>query len=174
MNPERRYAVLEYREAGDGPGTVEGLAVPYGIEAEVFPGLRERFEGGALADQVTANINANIQHQRARPLARNGRGLKLVEAPEGLRAVLLTLPDTSDGRDAAVMLRDGVLTGFSVEFLPTRESGGDGIRRIERAELAGLALVDDPAHPGAEAHLRELRQRYEGNPGRRPIPGYLL
>ena len=159
MKTERRFATLEFQETDQGPGVLRGLAVPYERETVLYPGYREKFAAGSLADQVNAPICANIQHQRSRPLARNLQKLALTENAEGLTAEI-TLPDTGDGRDCAVLVRQGVLRGLSVEFIPLEESGGDGLRIVTRARLMGLAVVDDPAYEDAKVELQRLAQRW--------------
>ena len=58
----------------------------------------------------------------------------------------MTLPDTTEGRDVATLVRDGVLRGFSVEFRATRDRiEGGNVRVVERAELRALSVVDDPS-----------------------------
>ncbi|MDE0002707.1 MAG: HK97 family phage prohead protease [Rhodospirillaceae bacterium] len=107
---------------------------------------------------------ANRQHDRARPLARSGRGLALEDSPEALRAAL-ELPDTVDGREVRTLVELGVLTGFSAEFRTIRDEWPSPTERIiYEAELFGLAVVDDPAHTGAV--IEEARARLGGLPPR--------
>lgn len=159
MAVEYRFAPFNTR-AGDGasPGTLEGVAMPYG-ETMKIAGFRERFEAGAF--QPLGDVLCNWQHSRGRPLGRTGgRGLELHDGPHELRATL-TLPDTSDGRDVAVLARQGVLTGFSVEFRALEETIDPHVLRrradvrvVKRARLVGLAIVDSPAYVNAQAALR--------------------
>ena len=51
------------------------------------------------------------------------------------------LPDTSRGRDAAVMIRNGTFRGLSVEFKAERQHRAGGVRHITKAQLHGAALV---------------------------------
>ena len=142
---EYRFAPVELRAGGAGPGTVEGVAVRYGDEARL-PGFRERFAPGAFGNVAALDVVANVQHERGRPLARTGGGgLTLADDTANLRAAL-ELPATRDGEDAAELLRRGVLAGFSVEFQVGDERFEAGVRVVERARLIGLALVDRPAY----------------------------
>ena len=160
MSIERRYAAFEYRAVDGGPGVLSGVAMPYGREAVLPGGLRERFEPGAFGPDVErADVMANWQHMREAPIGRTGGGgLVLQDGPQELRASL-TLPDTTAGRDVATLARSGVLRGFSVEFVTLRDRVNAGVRVVERARLSGLAIVDRPAYRDA---LATLRARIEG------------
>ena len=160
MELEKRYSKLEYRNEGDGPGVITGLAVPYERTVEVWPGLSERFSAGSLADQVAADVNANAMHDRGRPLARNGKGLTFRHTPEGLHAEIRLL-DTVDGRDTATNIEAGVLDGLSIEFVAIEERNVEGVRVIDRAELHGVAVVDFPAYrESTRVSLERMAQRY--------------
>ena len=169
MDVERRFAAFEFRAAAadGGPGTLSGVAMPYGREASLPGGLRERFDPGAFGDVAAADVLANWQHERQSPLGRTGPGggLVLEDGPEALRASL-TLPPTAAGRDVAELARRRVLRGFSVEFVAREDAVLAGVRVVRRADLVGLAIVDRPAYPDA---LASLRARIEGAAPRRRI-----
>ena len=126
-------------------GRVEGVALRYGDVATVGGAFSERFEAGAFGEVAGLDVIARLQHERGRPIGRTqGGGLALTDGPDALRASL-ALPATTQGRDAAELLRTRILRGWSVEFRATREKVADGgLRVIERAELRGLGLVDEP------------------------------
>ena len=143
----------------------EGTALRYGDRAD-FGLFQERFEPGAFVS--LGDVIANLQHRRDRPLGRtgDGGGLILTDTPEELRASL-TLPDTTDGRDAGELLRRRVLQGWSVEFVVREEEAKGTVRIIKRAELHGLALVDRPAYGES---LAKVRDRFLSGAG----PGWLV
>ena len=64
------------------------------------------------------------------------------------------LPDTQRGRDAAVMVRDGLLTGLSVEFRAEQERRRGNLREIRRAYLPSAGLVDTAAYRGSTVEIR--------------------
>ena len=75
--------------------------------------------------------------------------------------------DSSAGRDAAVEIRSGLLTGLSIEFRATAQSVVNGVRRITAAVLSGAAIVDSPSYSAASV---EVRAKGGGN---RPDEGTL-
>ena len=154
---EYRFAEFELRAGGDdrSPGTLAGVAMPYGTVADLGGGLRERFEPGAFGpDPGGRDVLANWQHSREAPLGRTGGGgLTLADGPDALRAEL-ALPATAAGRDVAELARRRVLRGFSVEFTAAKDRFEGGVRVVMRATLSGLAIVDRPAYGEALASLR--------------------
>ena len=69
----------------------------------------------------------------------------------------VALPNTQRGRDAATNVKDGLLTGLSVEF----EKRGlvaamvGGVREIRSATLAAAGLVDMASYAGSAVEIRE-------------------
>ena len=55
------------------------------------------------------------------------------------------------------LVRRGALRGFSIEFNALEERQIGSIRVVSKAELVGLALVDEPAFPGSAAEVRAAR-----------------
>ena len=135
---EIRCAV-EFRadETRESPGRIVGVLLTYEQRAR---DRAELFTVGSL-EWETDGIVLNEQHNRAAPIMRfvpELRGSELViDAP---------LPNTSRGRDAAVMVRNGTLRGLSVEFRSIREARQSGIRHIQKARLGGAGLVDSGSY----------------------------
>ena len=153
---ERRFAVAEYRQTKQGV-LVQGVVVPYGQSADIAGMFKEQFLPGAFGDVTVADVVVNVQHDRGRPLARSGKdgGLVLEDSATALRAEVL-LPETQDGHDTAVLLKRGVLAGFSVEFRVAEDGEswpGENLRVISRAELRGIGIVDRPAYDQALAEV---------------------
>ena len=142
---EIRYLADDTRQS---PGRLTGTLITYG---EVARDRAERFMRGALA-WAEAGIVINEQHNRSAPIVRavpflDGDALKIDAA----------LPNTQRGRDAAVNVKDGLLTGLSVEF----EKRGlvaamvGGVREIRSATLAAAGLVDMASYAGSAVEIRE-------------------
>lgn len=129
---------------------LEGIAVPYNSRATIGPFTESFRQGGITAKDVVVNV----QHDMRQVVARTGGGLTLADTPEGLRA-RIELPDTSAGRDAGTLVKNGVLRGLSVEFRAIRETWEGTHRIVQEAVVNGLAIVTRPAY--AEATVVEGR-----------------
>ena len=97
---------------------------------------------------ASSGIVLNRQHSRKSPIMRvtptvEGNEVR-IDAP---------LPDSTAGRDAAVEVRSGLMTGLSIEFRATAETFVSGVRRITAAILGGVGLVDSPAY-GTSVEVR--------------------
>ena len=119
------------------PGLLRGTLLEYGTRAV---DRLEKFAQDSLR-WAEGGVILSLQHNRQAPIVR------FVPKLEGRElTVNLPLPDTSLGRDAAVMVRNGTLRGLSVEFRCEQEDRSTGVRVINRAVLTGAALVDDPSY----------------------------
>ena len=144
---ERRFVELRH----EGERRLSGVAVRYGDTA-TLPWGRERIEAGAFAP--LGDVILNAQHERAAPLARTGGGgLELMDAADALTS-RADLPATRAGDDVLALVRSGVMRGLSIEFRSIAERIEAGVRVIERATLAGVAVVDTPAYPASEVEAR--------------------
>ena len=141
-------AGLSFRVQGR---TVSGTALRYGDIADMGR-FREMFVSGAFAP--IGSVSLNLQHDGSRVLATTGAGLVLADGPRSLevRAELR-------GKAEHDLVRRGALRGFSVEFHAKEERREGGTRVIERAVLAGIALVDEPAYAGSVAEARARGSR---------------
>ena len=159
---------LKLIEVPGRPGKLTGTVVKYGDVAVVLSKgivIRESVAPRAFQPfpQPGQNITAVIQHERSRAVAALGYDLALFDSPSALRAEI-TLPNTTDGRDAAELYRQGVLTGLSAEFKPVHSIVQGGILVRRQAVLIRVSLVDQPAYPGsmldnAQAEAREAEKR---------------
>jgi len=150
MTDEIRCAIeLRADASRESPGRIAGVLLTYEVRAKDRP---EMFAAGAL-QWDPAGIILNLSHDRKQPVMRftpELRGAELViDAP---------LPDTTHGRDAATMIRNGTLRGLSVEFRALDEGYRAGVREVRRAELRGAGLVDDASY-GNRVELRHGRPR---------------
>ena len=155
MKFERR--AIQFRAEEN--GTLAGVLIPYGVPSDVAGLFRETFRAGSV--RWGSVVLVNRQHDRARPLARLGAGLTLEASADAVRAVV-TLPDTTEGRDTRTLCEAGICRGLSAEFRAVRENWPtDRERVILDAELVGLAIVDEPQHSGAV--IDEVRAKVEAD-----------
>jgi uncharacterized protein len=144
-----RAAVLQHSEGR----MLHGRILPYNEPTEVTDGwrpYREMFAFGSLQRSLAERghkIHLLAAHdQRKFPI---GRAVELNEQPDGVHGVF-AVSDTSDGNDLLTLVRDGIVTGFSVGFTPIRDrQDGDVIVRLE-ASLREVSAVTRPAYAGAE------------------------
>jgi HK97 family phage prohead protease len=149
MTTLTRFAAIEATPEGDGM-TFTGLAVPYGavvtIRGETPDAYDETFALGAFAKTLRER-NKPVQLLKSHdyrdwPI---GGAEGLQETPEGLVGTW-RLSDTERGREAATLIRDGVLGGLSIGFEPMANKVTKGKER-----LAGRDLVTR-----TEVKLREV------------------
>ena len=117
-------------------GSCLTAVIPYGRRAETLPELFER--RSLIPDEL---VTANLQHDAGTELGDTVAGtLRLEQSDDGLAVEI-------DVRGATLELaRRGALTGMSPEFISLDETTIDGLRRISRARLVGIGVVDVPAY----------------------------
>ena len=148
--PEFRFSPLTTVEVG--APHFEGVIMRYGAIGE-GPYGKEVFLPGSFGDLSQSSILLNIQHDRSRPIARTPDTMTLADTTS-----MLTLtakpPDTTEVRDAKLMVQAKILTGLSIEFNATEHAHRNGVRVVSRAELVGVGLVDTPAYPASTVEAR--------------------
>ena len=160
---ERRYS-HEFRRDGR---RLSGTVVKYGDTALIGGRMREQFEPGAF-DVRSIDATLNEMHDPQKLLARTGTGgMKLTDSPEGL-SMVAELGRTRQADDTLENIDRGILTGLSMEFAARSESYSGDLRRVLRADLGGIAVVDRPAYEGStglSVRRQELRIRGRGVTG---------
>lgn len=182
---ERRYFAadaLELRRGDDGAATVTGYAAVFNELSLDLGGFRERIDRGAFAESLKAHDQrAYWNHNSDIVLGRkSAKTLRLAEDEKGLKFEL-DLPDTSSGRDAAVLIERGDVRqmsfGFRVanpkvdEELTTED--GVVIRTVKKVTLLEVSPVASAAYPQTEVALRSIeawRQEQEAAGGEASDP----
>lgn len=129
----------------DEQGIFEGYASVSGnVDSDgdiVMPGaFRATLSTGMAKDGVPILLLHNDQRLPV------GRSLELEEDEHGL-CIRAQIADTTDGLDARKLVRNGILRGLSIGYIPTRaETGADGARRLYEVELLEISLVTWPAN----------------------------
>ncbi|WP_043681394.1 HK97 family phage prohead protease [Castellaniella defragrans] len=162
---------MEIRSSGDlalaGPGRVRGYAAVFGSAAHLGA-FDEIVRPGAFADSLASGqaIRALYHHQGDALLGSTRSGtLQLREDDHGLRFEL-ALPDTTHGRDLAVLIQRGDVAGCSFGF--TVPDGGDRweqrsgtfLRELLRVDLREITLTSDPAYTDTTVALRSLDEQH--------------
>lgn len=147
-------AHLELRDGGD-RRTVEGLAVPYGVEVDLGP-YRETFIRGAFAGTDPATVPLTATHPRDGGELPIGIAVELVEQRDGLHAAF-RVSDTTLGNDVLALVADHAVNGLSIGFIadPSTDVWARDRTSVVRhhATLDHVAVVRAPAYPSARISL---------------------
>ena len=105
---------------------------------------------GAFDEQLrsTPKVFVNVEHEQGIGGV-VGHGIELREERNGLHGVF-AMHDTDDGRKALHLVREGLLTGLSLEAIAQRSvRRGDVVERV-KARLDAVALTRRPAYRDAK------------------------
>ena len=162
---QRRVTVNEFevRDAAEGSGsTFVGLAAAFNSPSQPLPFI-ERIAPGAFSRSLRSRneIKLFVNHDTSRVLASKRAGtLRLWESDRGLE-VEADLPDTTDGRDMAVLLKRGDVDSMSFGFSVPK--GGDSWsddgqeRELREVRLHEVSVVTGfPAYEATTATVRSL------------------
>lgn len=157
--------MLELRGHGTlsaaGNRTLTGYAAVFNSEANLGT-FSEVIRPGAFAKSLAtgSNVRALYDHQGSALLGTTKGGtLQLREDSKGL-TFTLTLPDTSHGRDLAILVDRGDVSGCSFGFrvLPGgdrwEERGSTMVRELLQVDLSEITLTSDPAYQDTTVALR--------------------
>lgn len=141
--------------------TASGVAMRYGAKSKPIAGkFREEFGAGAFT-KTLAEQDIHSHNEHLGPyLARTGAGtLRLLDSRSEL-AYEIDLPDTTAGRDAAVLLERGDIRGASIGFrsIPASvkwavDTDGMALRSINEARLGRVDLTVAPYYDDSTAEL---------------------
>lgn len=163
MTMERRaLAEAPGIRAGDNGKTIAGYAAVFNQEADIGGSFREIVAPGAFKGSLDNDVRALIDHDSGRVIGRTKSGtLRMKEDKHGL-AVEIDLPDTSDGRDLAVSLERGDISGMSFGFRVTHDEWDETkeipTRTIRAVELFEVSAVAFPAYGGTDLAMRSLEE----------------
>lgn len=137
---------FQIREVNDEERTVTGIAVPFDSETNVG-GYREKFERGAIAGVEGVKLFWN--HQEV-----IGKVIRGADTDAGYE-VTAKFSDTTLGRDAHTLAKDGAVDKFSVGFVPVEHRTDEGVVVRTKVDLKEVSLVPFPAYAGAQ--ISEVR-----------------
>ena len=152
-------AEFELRAEGDGM-TFVGYAAKFNSPSEDLGGFVETIEPGAFRRSLRSrnDVKLLVNHDTGRVLASSRSGtLRLQEDEVGLR-VEASLPNTSDGRDMAELLKRGDLNKMSFGFAVQKDAWNNEMteRTLKSVRLFEVSIVAFPAYNATEAMVRSL------------------
>ena len=121
---------------------------------------RERCAPGGLAlgvsDFEVVSGHGILDHYLRLPIGRGGVTARIDFRPEGVWIEAAVL-DVQAARDAAHLVRVGVLAGWSMEFAHVGPMGADaqGLSVVTRGLITGAGLVFRPGYPLSRAYVVE-------------------
>jgi HK97 family phage prohead protease len=132
----------------------------FNSEADIGGFFREKIAPGAFSEAIKTDVRALVDHDSGRVIGRSTAGtLRMSEDATGL-AVEIDLPDTSDGRDLAILIERGDVSGMSFGFRVTKEEWDETseppLRTIKAVELAEVSVVAFPAYDDTSIAMRSL------------------
>lgn len=147
--------------------TLVGYAALFNSEANLGT-FSEIIRAGAFTKSLASgdNIRALYHHDGSALLGTTRGGtLQLREDAKGL-AFTLALPDTSHGRDLAILVDRGDVAGCSFGFrVPDggdrwEQRGATMVRELLNVELAEITLTSDPAYSDTSIALRNRPEAF--------------
>lgn len=151
------------------PGRLTGYVARFDSETRIGD-FAEVIRAGAFRTSLSdgRNIVALADHDRRALLGSTASGtLQLREDAQGL-AFELRLPDTSVGRDVAVLVESGLIRGASFGFMVppggdtwVGRSDGSMLRELRQVELHEVTVTAQPAYPDTAVAKRSMPSVYE-------------
>jgi HK97 family phage prohead protease len=153
---------LEVRAAGESSGrTIVGYAAVFNSETDICGYWTEVVAPGAFARSLAENdVVALYSHDMGRVIGRmSAETLRIEEDDKGLK-IEIDLPDTTDGRDLAVLIERGDVAGMSFGFCTRKQEWDETVeppkRTILDVDLYEVTVTAFPAYPDTEVGLRNL------------------
>ena len=150
---EKRYKDHKIRQKEN---SIEGYVLKWNQEADLGNGVSERFNPDSI--MIDDNAEMLFNHNPDSLLGRNKANLHFENREDGLY-YRLDMLDTSLSSDVKEMIREKVITGASLGFVPEKEHMEGNTRVIDKANLQELSLVTTPAYESSSAMLRSLKNR---------------
>lgn len=156
-------APIQFEIRSEGGATRLSGRFPYGAEAALGNGRRERFAARAFRSRIEAGepIFLLAGHDIEKPLASTEAGsLTLRDSAEALHLDAYVVPSTSWAQDALAALAAGLTKGISPGFRVPQggevvTQSADGLlRTVTNADLYEFSLVTRPAYDQAQIAAR--------------------
>lgn len=143
----------------DEQGLFEGYAAVFGNKDRTG----DVIEPGAFTKTIQENPKIPIlwQHNPAEPV---GLCVAAVEDGKGLRVKGQLNLETSKGREAYALMKQGVLRGLSIGYDTVKEAWDGATRRLKEIRLWEWSLVTFPANPLAQVESIKAVVPYQDLP----------
>jgi HK97 family phage prohead protease len=170
MSMERRYTRgdMEFRAGMPGtksPGTIVGYALKFNTLSQNLGGFVERIAPGAVDKSVADGLDvlARYNHDDNMLLGRTSSGTVRLSVDEVGLMYEVDLPDTTAGRDLAVLAARADVHQSSFAFQTIMDSWdvteqGFPLRTLEQIRLVDVAPVNTPAYLDTSSALRSLAE----------------
>lgn len=169
---ERRGSRPAEIRKSDDEVKVEGYAAVFGERTSIGGYFDEVIEAGAFSEAVGRDDVMFLINHDGLPLARTRSGtLALKEDEKGLHMSTRLDPEDPDVRSIIPKMVRGDMDKMSFAFRADveewDESGDVPLRRIKRASLYDVSIVNTPAYDGTEIGLRSLEAHREAETKRK-------
>ena len=158
---------ITLRAEGDGM-TFTGYAAVFNSRSDDLGGFRETIRPTAFDKTLTEKRAVKMfwNHNSDIALGSTRANLSLSVDKRGLLAEA-RLPETSAGRDMAVLVRDKIVDSMSFGFQTVKDSWSEDLtsRELVEVKLYEVSPVTGwPAYPATSASVRELAESIEADP----------
>ena len=159
--------VILRADAADGM-TFSGYAAVFNSRSEDLGGFTETIAPSAFDKTLKQKRAVKMfwNHNMDIALGSTRANLVLSTDERGLLA-RATLPDTTAGRDMAVLVRDGIVDSMSFGFQVAKDSWNESLteRELQEVRLFEVSPVTGwPAYPATSASVRELAEAIDAEP----------
>jgi len=154
---------LEVRKGQDGKQSLIGYAVRWDkLSVPIYGSFRERVRAGAFTESLKSNnVRALWNHNSDFVLgSTGGKTMTLREDDKGLYFEI-DLPDTQIGRDAAITIQRGDVTGMSFGFNTRKQEWDETdpknvIRTLIDVDLREISPTPFPAYQQTKVGVRSV------------------
>jgi uncharacterized protein len=158
---------VEFRAAADGGvGTLTGYAAVFGAYSQNMGGFVEQVDTGAFTKSLSDGLRVLCRgnHKDSALLGTSDAGTLTVTVDDVGLLYVCDLPDTSPGRDTAVLAKRGDIRYSSFAFICIEDEWsvteqGFPLRTLLQVRLVDVAPVSNPAYLDSSAGMRSLAAR---------------
>ena len=138
----------------DGQSLLSGFAFKFNEIAEIWGGSERMSEDMKIRIDPDALLLRG--HNPDKILGKVGKNLSFEDHAEGLRFKISKLPDTELGRETKQLIKEGLLDGVSIGFIPNETRVEDGVTIQDDIKLVEISLVSRPAYESGRIDRAKL------------------